>query len=655
VNAIAPGGRILFLCDDDEKMYVQLAGRDLAKDDIGPLRHDVSTDEITPNVALTFHDERLGEYVYTGFKAGDSTPIGAGAIRKGGFSVVVAGRRYGKGSSREHSPVAELHAGIRLVIAESFERIYRQNADNLGLLTSTDLGLIERIRRGDSIDVEELVASRGKLAGAILRSGGLLKYGAASMQALSPCAAPPTRPLTLAEKILSRNLVRTDDSAGGLVPGEGAFVRAHWRFIVEVYTGMAMDLMHAAFGKSLQLADPDSIIAFAEHFPYAHKSPAHIKGNLVAGVWILHQEHEQFAQKYGVRSHGYQRDIEGSEGICHPVMTERYALPGQVVVGTDSHTPHTGALGCLAFGVGTTDMANAMLTGAVRLTVPETLRVELCGTVPAGVYGKDIILHLLAHPKIRSGLGVGKVFEFAGSAIASLSLDERATLTNMAAELGGFTGIVAPDAETVRFLKERRGIDFRPEPWMKSDVGAQYAEVISIDCGVLSPMVAAPGDPGNALPLNAVRDRVKVDIAFAGSCTGGKRGDFDAYHTVLSWAARQGLRVPERVKLYLQFGTVAVSDYCAEQGYLDAFAKVGAIVLQPACGACANLGPGASTDPGHVTVSAQNRNFPGRSGPGRIWLASPATVAASAIAGELVSFDELRSRFGQGLVPVIAG
>ena len=109
------------------------------------------------------------------------------------------------------------------------------------------------------------------------------------------------------------------------------------------------------------------------------------------------------------------------------------------------------------------------------------------------------------------------------------------------------------------------------------------------------------------------------------------------------------------MKLYLQFGTVAVSDYCAEQGYLDAFAKVGAIVLQPACGACANLGPGASTDPGQVTVSAQNRNFPGRSGPGRIWLASPATVAASAIAGELVSFDELRSRFGQGLVPVIAG
>jgi 3-isopropylmalate/(R)-2-methylmalate dehydratase large subunit len=644
MTAIPFSGRVLYLCDDPGKLGAQLAGQDLAADEVGLLRHDVSTDEITPNPALTFHDERLGQYVYTGFRAGESTPIKAGAVRNGDFCVVVAGRRYGKGSSREHSPAAELYAGIRLIIAESFERIYRQNADNLGLFTSTDFGLIERIRRGEAIDVEDLAAPRDKLAGAILRSGGLLRYGALRMQALSACDVRSARPMTLAEKILARNLVKTGDSAASIVPGEGAFVRAHWRFTIEVYTGMAVSMIQTVFGQVPKLVDPDSIIAFAEHFSYTHKSPAHIKGNLLPGIRLLHQEHEQFAREHGIRSHGYQKDMEGSEGICHPMMAERYVLPGQVVVGTDSHTPHSGALGCLAFGVGTTDMANAMLTGAVRLTIPESVCVELCGAVPAGVTAKDVVLHLLAHPKIKSGSGVGKVFEFIGSGISLLSLDERATLTNMAAELGGLTGIVAPDDETLRFLKERRGIDFRLEPWMASDRGAQYADVIAIDCAQLSPMVAAPGDPGNAVPLNTLRDRAKIDIAFAGSCTGGKRSDFDAYYSVLSWAAKHGLKLPEGVKLFIQFGSIAVRDYCVERGYVEAFDEVGATVLQPACGACANLGPGSSTDRDQVTVSAQNRNFPGRSGPGQIWLASPPTVAASAIAGELVSFDELRGR-----------
>jgi 3-isopropylmalate/(R)-2-methylmalate dehydratase large subunit len=214
----------------------------------------------------------------------------------------------------------------------------------------------------------------------------------------------------------------------------------------------------------------------------------------------------------------------------------------------------------------------------------------------------------------------------------------------MVAELGGFTGIVEPDGETVRFIKERRGVDVVLEPWMRSDAGAAYADVIRIDCGALSPMVARPGDPGNGVPLAALREPVRLDIAYGGSCTAGKREDFDHYHAVLSWAAQRGLRVAPHVKLYLQFGTAAVRDYCVEQGYLAAFDAVGAEMLQPACGACANCGPGSSTEPGQVTISAINRNFPGRSGPGQVWLASPPTVAASAIAGELVSFADLRKR-----------
>jgi len=314
--------------------------------------------------------------------------------------------------------------------------------------------------------------------------------------------------------------------------------------------------------------------------------------------------------------------------------------------GTDSHTPHSGALGCVAFGVGTTDMANAFVTGAVRMTVPPVLRVQLDGTLPVGVTAKDLVLHLLAEPALHAGAGVGKVFEFAGPAVSRLSTDERATLTNMTAELGGFTGIVEPDAETVRFIKERRGVDLVLEPWMRSDPGAAYASVIRVDWGTLTPMVARPGDPGNGVALCDLPVRVKVDIAYGGSCTAGKREDFDHYHAVLAWAAQRGLRVPPQVALHLQFGTAAVRDYCTRMGYLDAFEAVGAEILQPACGACANCGPGASTRADQVTVSAINRNFPGRSGPGQVWLASPPTVAASAIAGELVSFEELKRRFG---------
>jgi 3-isopropylmalate/(R)-2-methylmalate dehydratase large subunit len=176
---------------------------------------------------------------------------------------------------------------------------------------------------------------------------------------------------------------------------------------------------------------------------------------------------------------------------------------------------------------------------------------------------------------------------------------------------------------------------------MRSDPGAPYAAVLRIDASTLSPMVARPGDPGLGLPLADVAERPRLDIAYGGSCTAGKRADFAQYHAVLAWAAARGMTVAPGVTLYLQFGTADVAAHAAREGWLAAFGAVGARILQPACGACANCGPGSSTTTDQVTVSAINRNFPGRSGPGQVWLASPATVAASAIAGRLVSFAEL--------------
>ena len=627
-------GRILFLAADPALVVAQLAGADLA--DIPDLRDDISTDEITPLPSLVYFDERLGLHAYTGFKAGDARPIGAGAVRANGFGVTVAGRRYGKGSSREHSPVAELRAGIGLVIARSFERIYRQNADNLGLFTSTDFGLIARIRAGEAIGIEELLADRDAITQGVLRAGGLLRYG--QQHQLRPVAIDIAGPQTLVAKILARHAL--DGNAA--TQGKGCFVRADYRFIHDIYTAMARSLLHETFGSQIALHEPETILAFEDHYSYAARSPAH-RGTL-ADVRALSAAHRIFVAEHGITHHGALPGA-GSEGISHALMAERYALPGQLIVGTDSHTPHSGALGCLAFGVGTTDMANAMLTGAARLVVPEVLRIEMTGTPPLGVTAKDVVLHLLARPDLKSGAGIGRVFEFGGPGIASFNTDERATLTNMTAELGGLAGIVEPDAETIAFIQARRGVTVALEPWMRSDPGADYAAVITVDLSVLSPMVAAPGDPGNGRDLADLPGPVRIDIAYGGSCTAGKREDFDQYHAVLAWAAARGLRVADGVTLYLQFGTVDVGAYCAGRGFFEAFAQVGAEILQPACGACANCGPGVSEHAGQVTVSAINRNFPGRSGPGQMWLASPPTVAASAIAGELISFADLQARY----------
>jgi 3-isopropylmalate/(R)-2-methylmalate dehydratase large subunit len=643
--------RILFLASDPALLRAQLGGARLMLAQAGALRDDVSTDEITPVRIMSHYDDQLARFPYTGLVAGGERPISVGAVQAGGFQVTVAGRRYGKGSSREHSPAAEKAAGIRLVIAESFERIYRQNADNIGLFTSTDFGLLERLARGEAIPLDELLAGRDALAAGILRSGGLLNFGQAHLRGAQPSPAPAAgAPRTLFEKIIERHLLATPVTSPAPRAGEGCFVRADLRFIHEYYTGMAAHMLHQTLGRPVALHQPESVVVFEDHTSYVAESPAHVSGGLVPNMRAMVQAQRDFVTEYGLRSHRTLTDEEARAddggnvaGISHAMVAERYALPGQVVAGTDSHTPHSGALGCVAFGVGTTDMANAFVTGAVRLTMPQVLRVELDGELPAGVAAKDVVLHLLRLPPIRAGGGVGKVFEFAGAAVRALSMDERATLTNMTAELGGLTGIVEPDEETVRFLRERRGVAFSIEPWMRSDDGAAYCETLRIDCAALSPMVAAPGDPGNGQPLDELTAPVKIGIAYGGSCTAGKREDFDHYHAVLAWGLAHGWRVPPQVQLFLQYGTTAVRDYCIAQGYDRTFEAAGARILQPSCGACANCGPGSSTNAGQVTISAINRNFPGRSGPGQVWLASPQTVMASALAGEITSWARLKA------------
>ncbi len=343
----------------------------------------------------------------------------------------------------------------------------------------------------------------------------------------------------------------------------------------------------------------------------------------------------------------------GSEAICHSKILEEYAEPGMLIIGSDSHTPHAGAIGAIAFGVGTTAIFNSWITKDVRVRVPPSFKVVITGTPAPNVTAKDYMLEILRRPYIRDGHAIGQIIEYAGPAVEALSVDERATMTNMAAEVGAFTGIVAADDKSVEFLVNERGMDRdRAQALtlgMQSDPDADYVEVIEIDASTIRPMVALPGDPGNGIYLDELSDEpVRFDIAYAGSCTAGKKEDMDMYARVFregleSW----GLTVHPDVKCFIQCGSLEVREYCREKGYLELFESVGAMFVEPGCGACIAAGPGTSLSPDEVTVSSQNRNFPGRSGPGQLYLASPYSVAASALAGHIVEWVP-----GERIVPV---
>jgi 3-isopropylmalate/(R)-2-methylmalate dehydratase large subunit len=570
-------------------------------------------------------------------------------VKRGRFVCAVSGKRRGKGSSREQSPYAEMCGGIRVVIAENIERIYKQNCQNLGVLTSTDFSLIDRIRGGEEIALAEFTAGEDEITRQVIEYGGLFPFNVARMQGkvFLPPIQTAKRGMTLAEKIFARHMVNEEGKAGvaAVAPGDTGFAKADLRFSHEYVTPMAAIFFERYVGKNAKVNDASSIIFFRDHLTFLDEviSEEKKKLGLLDLATQLKLKQQDFAAKQGIKLHGELKDRKGSEGICHSIVLESYALPGQLNIGSDSHTPHVGAIGCVAFGIGTTDVFNSWITKDVRVKVPESVRIVIRGRKHENVTAKDFILKILSLDYVRSGKALAKVMEYAGDAIEELSVDERATMTNMAAEIGGFTGIVAPDKKAVDFLVERRGMDRAKAQGLieglYSDPDAQYAHVIELDAAEITPMVATPGDPGNGKYVRELNTPVPVEIAYGGTCTAGKNEDMDMYADVLADALKQGKRVADSVKFYIQFGSQETREYCLRKGYLDVFRKAGAIVIEPSCGACINAGPGVSTRPDQVVISAQNRNFPGRSGPGQMYLASPLTVAASAVAGYIVEYE----------------
>jgi 3-isopropylmalate/(R)-2-methylmalate dehydratase large subunit len=663
-HRIRVSGRILFLTEDTSLIRRQLGATsvdadtleaDLAKrlmnDDL-PLMNNISTDEITPGWVCFHYDETLGQYVFVGMREG---AVQKDEVKNGGFAVVVSGLSKGCGSSRETAPYAEKWAGIQLVIAESIEKIYGQNAQNIGLLTSTDFGLIERIRRGEEIQLEEFTKGLDPISRDIVEYGGLFNYnkarlaGEVSPPSLSepPAVAegPRRRPMTIVEKIIAKHAFVTAGKVGvaAVKPGDALFAVADVRFSHEYVTPMAESLLKQALGADARVTEAESVFAFRDHLTFLSRvmSQKHREMGLLEKAEGLATTQESFTNKQGIKLYG-ENPEGGSEAICHNAVVEDLALPGQIVIGTDSHTCMAGVLGCFAFGVGSTDMANAWYTKDIRIRVPETVRYVFKGKKRPDVAAKDVMLYILATDYMKTSKGIGKVLEFAGDDLKNWPMDERATLTNMSVEAGGTTGIIEPDEQTLEYIVRTRHLDAEEvrKGFTYSDADAEYAEVFEIDLEEIRPMVALPGDPRNGIPIDELEEEVRIDAAYGGSCTGGKMADMDMYATVLQNALAQGKHVAPGVHLYLQFGSQRIKQYAREKGYIEIFREAGAELIDPSCGACINAGPGASKTAETVTVSAQNRNFPGRSGPGKLYLASPYVVAASAIAGKIVEPHE---------------
>ena len=330
------------------------------------------------------------------------------------------------------------------------------------------------------------------------------------------------------------------------------------------------------------------------------------------------------------KKHGIYYSRPGN-GICHQVNLERFGVPGATLLGSDSHTPTGGGIGMIAIGAGGLDVAVAMAGGAYHLTAPAVLGVKLSGSLKDGVSAKDVILEVLKRLSVKGG--VGKIVEYFGEGVSSLSVPERATITNMGAELGATTSVFPSDERTRQFLKAQgREQDFVE---LSADEGAEYDEIIEIDLSEVVPMAACPHSPDNVKTL-AELGNIKIDQVSIGSCTNSSYVDMMRVAAIL-----KGKTVAENVSLSIAPGSKQVLSMLAENGALADMINAGARILESACGPCIGMGQSPGTE--GVSLRTFNRNFLGRSGTksAGVYLVSPETAAASAVKGVLCSVNEL--------------
>jgi 3-isopropylmalate/(R)-2-methylmalate dehydratase large subunit len=659
---LTPGKRVLFLTKDPELIKKQLTGElDLTMDDVGvdDLLDDINTDAMTPAwVCFSHRPEDIARDAYAGLIVDGERLFARDALRDGGFEVIVSGYRKGVGSSRETAVQAEKWSGIRIAIAASFAPIHAGNNVNQGVLMG-DHDMLRRLQAGDGVPLEEFCRGYDPIARLIIRQGGLFPFAkalAAGAVAL-PAHETGPRPMTMAEKVLARHLRGPVEDGRYVAPGDAVVVDVDGGYSHEFTTAQVHHFLEEEYGPGYEIQDPSKFAVFEDHLIYADDVPK-MRG-FIGKIDTLRELQRELQKHTGVQD--FSAKDRKSPGICHEVAREKLIEPGDFIQATDSHTCMGGVNNALAWGVGATEYANLLHSGFTLVEVPESIRFELVGELADGVTAKDVMLYiLLAYAKPQATLN--RVMELTGPGLASLSMDERATLTNMATECAARTAIVEADEETFRWLAEwRPGVDvarLRARA-VAPDPGAQYAGgVHTIDLSAIRPMVAHPGDPDHGIPSDPTNGafvdeigEVPIEIAYGGSCTAGKIDDLEFYHRVVKEAVEAGMRVHPGVRFLIQYGSEAVERYCRERGMVATFEAAGVELIQPGCGACIGCGPGVSETPDQVTVSAINRNYKGRSGPGRLYLASPLTVAASAFSGKITAYRQ--GMFAERAEPVL--
>ena len=407
---------------------------------------------------------------------------------------------------------------------------------------------------------------------------------------------------TLIEKIIMRNTGDTN-----VKPGQIKTVHVDRVMIHDIFIPFVVDKFKEMVFRKVW--DADKVVLIYDH--------------LVPTSAVEDVRHFQIGDAF-VKEQGLTH-FHRADGICHQLMPEMgYALPGNIVFGTDSHTTTYGCVGCFSSGIGYTEMASILGTGDMWIRVPETIKVVVNGTLPKGVYAKDIILRLIGD--LRADGATYKVLEFSGSCIDEMSVSSRMTMSNMAIEAGAKAALFAPDEKTCAFSK----VNMEDIDWLYADEDAQYCRTITYDAQDLVPVLACPSQVDNIQTVQS-QAGTKIDQVFIGSCTNGRLEDLEVAAKIL-----KGKSVAPYVKLIVTPASRSIFREAAQKGYIETLIKAGAIVTQPGCGLCCGRACGILTD-GERVVATNNRNFLGRMGTSKveIYLSSPATAAASAITGEI--------------------
>ncbi len=576
---------------------------------------DIDTDTIIPGKRGTIPTiEEMKKYAFELLK-----PEFGSTVRHG--DILVAGTNFGCGSSREQAATVLSHNGVRCIIAKSFARIFFRNAFNSGILLLQCDGIQDVCEGGDivTVDVDSRTVSVNGYRFSvgevpenlfnIVSNGGLIEDtrkrladGVKKLEITSLTLEQCRKNgYTMVEKLLKKNAGKEH-----VEPGDIVITKPDMFMIHDIYTPYLLDTLDQMGAESID--DPEKVTIVWDHC-----MPTAVAKNdsehYVAGISL--------AKKYGIKK------LHIGEGICHSIMhEERYAKPGEIATATDSHTTTYGGAGNFCSGIGTAEMAAALITGELWFKVPGAIKIVLNGHLPEGVLSKDVILKILGD--IKADGGQYKSLEFTGPAAHEMSMMSRFTVANMALEAGAKCGLFEADEKTAKYY----GMSLSEIDWIRVDEDARYEKVLTYNVEELEPQLSCPQGVDNVHPLHEVLG-TEIDEVYLGSCTNGSIEDMAVAAEIM-----QGKKVAPGLRFVVVPATNRVFKEAIELGYIKTFIEAGGVVSHPCCGLCCGMPYGLMTDDERI-LSTANRNFIGRQGTKKTlsYLSSPSVAAATAIAG----------------------